>query len=73
MKLMKTSAIFAALGLAACGSSGDEIVFDTVLGPETKEQIKTLPDTLAGDKDNARYSGENLRGQGMESTDGSGN
>ena len=72
MKLLKFAALFSALGLTACGSSGDEIVFDTVLGPETKEQIKALPDTLAGDKENARYSGENLRGHGMESTDGTG-
>lgn len=57
--------------LAACGSSGDEIVFDTVLGPETEYQIEGLPGTLHGDTDNARYSGENLKGKGMESKDGS--
>lgn len=58
--------------LTACGSSGDEIVFDTVLGPETEDQIEGLPTTLHGDTDNARYSGENLKGKGMESKDGSG-
>jgi len=58
--------------LAACSSSGDEIVFDTTLGPETEDQIEGLPSTLHGDTDNARYSGEDLKGKGMESKDGSG-
>lgn len=57
--------------LAGCGSSGDEIIFDTTLGPETERQIETLPDTLQGDSENARYSSENLRGKSMESEDGS--
>ncbi len=59
------------LFLAGCGSSGDEIIFDTTLGPETERQIETLPDTLQGDSGNARYSSENLRGKSMESEDGS--
>ncbi len=42
--------------LAGCGSGGDEIVFDTTLGPDTDDQIKGLPTTLHGDTDNARYS-----------------
>ncbi len=58
--------------LAGCGGSGDEIVFDTTLGPETKNQIKGLPATLGGDTDNARYSDEELKGKGMESKDGKG-
>ena len=58
--------------LAGCGNSGDEIVFDTTLGPETKDQIEGLPTTLHGDTDNARYSSEDLRGKGMESKDGTG-
>jgi len=58
--------------LAGCGSSGDEIVFDTTLGPETDNQIEGLPTTLHGDTDNARYSSEELKGKGMESKDGSG-
>ena len=65
---------FAALGFAltltACGSKGDAIVFDTVLGPETEQQIEGLPSTLAGDKARANYSTENLKGQRMESRDG---
>ncbi len=62
----------ALLLLSACSSSGDEIVFDTTLGPQTKLQVETLPSTLEGDTDNARYSTENLRGRSMESEDGSG-
>jgi len=58
--------------IAGCGSSGDEIVFDTTLGPETKNQIENLPRTLHGDTDNARYSSEDLKGKGMESKDGTG-
>lgn len=58
--------------LAACGKSGDTIIFDTVLGPETKDQIEGLPTTLHGDTENARYSSEDLRGKGMESKDGTG-
>lgn len=69
---LKISALSAtAFILSACGSSGDTIVFDTVLGPETDQQIESLPPTLAGDKDRATYSTENLKGQNMESRDGS--
>lgn len=58
--------------LTACGGSGDAIVFDTTLGPETESQIETLPATLEGDSANARYSAEELRGRSMESDDGTG-
>ncbi|MBO6505551.1 MAG: hypothetical protein JJ850_08460 [Kordiimonadaceae bacterium] len=68
----KVFLVLVALPLAACSSSGDEVVFDTVLGPETERQIETLPSTLEGDVANARYSSENLKGRGMESSDGSG-
>lgn len=61
----------ATLLLSACGSSGDEIVFDTTLGPETESQIEDLPGTLEGDSSNANYSTENLKGKSMESDDGS--
>ncbi len=70
---MKRSVIIALPALfllAGCGSSGDEIVFDTTLGPETENQIENLPRTLEGDTANARYSTENLKGQSMESPDG---
>lgn len=60
----------ALLALAACSDKGDEIVFDTTLGPRTEDQVKTLPGTLKGDSENARYSNENLKGAGMESSDG---
>lgn len=66
------TASIALLLLAGCGSSGDAIVFDTVLGPETEEQVETLPATLEGDKANARYTSEVRKGRNMESDDGSG-
>lgn len=60
----------ALLSLAACSSSGDEIVFDTRLGPQTEMQIQSLPNTLEGDKNNARYLQTEKKGDGMESSDG---
>lgn len=60
-----------ATSLAACSGDGDEIVFDTTLGPRTESQVESLPSNLRGDADNARYSSEELKGAGMESTDGS--
>ncbi len=62
------------LALPACSifeGDGDEIVFDTALGPRTESQIETLPGTLEGDHDSARYSSEPLKGENMESVDGS--
>ncbi len=56
--------------LSACGGGGDTVVFNSVLGPETEKQIETLPSTLEGDRANARYSAENLKGKKMESPDG---
>ncbi|WP_262694864.1 lipoprotein [Kordiimonas aquimaris] len=71
-KSFKFSVIIgSALVLSACGSKGDAIVFDTVLGPETEVQIEGLPSTLEGDTARANYSTENLKGQQMESDDGS--
>lgn len=71
--MYRAACIFSAMVLlSACGGSGDEIVFDTVLGPETEKQIEILPANLQGDAENARYSSENLRGRSMESEDGSG-
>lgn len=68
-------AISAAFSVSACSifeSKDTGIVFDTVLGPETELQIAELPATLEGDKANAAYSSENLKGAKMESSDGSG-
>ncbi|WP_374764363.1 hypothetical protein [Yunchengibacter salinarum] len=59
----------ALLGLAACGGGGDAVVFDTTLGPRTNNQIKELPGGLAGDQDNANYSGS-IQGKGMTDPDG---
>jgi hypothetical protein len=61
------------LGLSACGifeGDGDEIVFDTALGPRTVAQVKTLPGTLEGDSAAARHSNEDLPGEHMSSADG---
>jgi len=57
-----------ALNVSACSifkGKGDGIVFDTVLGPETKSQIKSLPSTLEGDSDHANYSSEEKVGNNM--------
>ena len=59
--------------LGACSifeGKGDEIIFDKTLGPATESQAASLPNTLKGDRDNARYSSETLKGEGMESADG---
>lgn len=58
------------MSLSACSSDGDEIIFDTRLGPETSSQIQALPSGLQGDSENARYSRTDKKGTGMESDDG---
>ncbi|WP_262690984.1 hypothetical protein [Kordiimonas aestuarii] len=71
--MKKLFAIAALMSLSACSifeSKGDEIIFDKTLGPATETQVANLPNNLKGDKDNARYSGEALKGEGMESRDG---
>ena len=71
--MKKLAALTAILMLSACSFfSEDEevIVFDTVLGPETKDQIKQLPGALVGDTKNARYTTTAKKGEGMESEDG---
>ncbi|WP_417458365.1 hypothetical protein [Kordiimonas sp.] len=72
---MKKILLIAALtSLSACGmfdGKGDEIIFDKTLGPATEMQVNSLPNTLEGDKKNARYMNEQLKGENMESTDGS--
>lgn len=55
--------------LTAC-SGGDVLIFDTRLGPVTKEQIKSLPDGLIGDKDNTRTASYALEGEGMTDDEG---
>ncbi|WP_417452131.1 hypothetical protein [Kordiimonas sp.] len=71
--MKKPFVIAALMSLSACSifeSKGDEIIFDTTLGPATETQAETLPNNLKGDKENARYSNETLKGDGMESRDG---
>jgi len=73
--MKKLIALPALLVLSACsifGSDDKEIIFDTALGPDTKDQVASLPSTLKGDADNARYSSQDKKGKGMESEDGSG-
>jgi len=62
--------IAAALTLTGCSSDGDTIVFNTALGPDTGEQIKSLPSDLRGDSDQANHSAETKIGAGMTSSDG---
>ena len=52
------------------GCSGDKstregplAIPEADLGPETKKTVKDLPGGLIGDKQNARYTNENLRGK----------
>jgi len=73
--MKKLIALSAIILLPACSmfeKDGDEIVFDTVLGPETDQQIATLPSSLEGDSGNARYTVTEKKGKGMESADGTG-
>ncbi|MBL4839024.1 MAG: hypothetical protein JKY34_15760 [Kordiimonadaceae bacterium] len=68
---MKKLIIMAALfSLTACSSDGDEIVFNTALGPQTETQVKSLPSDLRGDSDSARHSAQTNAGTGMQSEDG---
>ena len=58
--------ILSAFLLAAC--SGKEKVEEVSMGeadigPDSKELLKDLPEDLVGDKTNARYTSENLRGE----------
>jgi len=69
-KLVMLSAAIALSGCSVFGGKGDEIVFDTVLGPETEDHIKTLPSNLEGDTANAQYSTVQNKGRHMESGDG---
>ena len=59
--------------LGACSifeGGGDEIIFDTTLGPRTETQLKSLPSTLVGDDASANHTPVR-KGKGMESSDGS--
>jgi hypothetical protein len=73
--MKKLIALAVILMLPACSlfkTKGDEIVFDTVLGPETDSLLETLPDNLVGDTGNAQYTITQKKGKGMESDDGTG-
>lgn len=66
--LFFTGLILSIFLIYGCGSSkvereGPLAIPDADLGPETKDLIKELPGGLVGDKDNVRYTNENLRGE----------
>lgn len=69
--MKKTALLSAVLLVSACSSGGDEIVFDTVLGPVTEAQLETLPNTLEGDRANANHMTVEKTGTQMTSSDGS--
>ncbi|MCK0068672.1 MULTISPECIES: hypothetical protein [Kordiimonas] len=72
--MKKLLAIAALFSLSACSlfeGKGEEIIFDTTLGPKTEDQIKTLPSNLQGDAGNANYLGTERKGPQLESEDGS--
>lgn len=58
-----------AVGLNACGGKGKSAkmgpltVPDAALGLDTNDTLKNKPKGLPGDKENARYTNETLRGQ----------
>jgi hypothetical protein len=68
--MKKTLALSTVFLIAACSGKGDEIVFDTVLGPVTKAQIEPLPKNLTGDAANANHLPGERKGAQMESVDG---
>ena len=73
--MKKLVAIAALLSLSACSlfdSKKDEIIFDTTLGPRTKDQIESIPSTLQGDKENKNHLGTERKGPQLESEDGTG-
>ncbi|UTW56396.1 hypothetical protein [Kordiimonas sp. SCSIO 12610] len=73
MKKLIVAPLFLSLGACSIfgGGDGDEIIFDTALGPETKLQIRELDEGLVGDSENAQYLPEERKGNNLESEDGS--
>ena len=55
--------------LMAC-SKGDTLVLEKRLGPVTKQQLRTLPNTLEGDTEGARHTSYTLEGKGMKDAEG---
>lgn len=71
--------VFLVVLLAACASGcsifesgGDEIIFDTTLGPLTETQIEALPSGLVGDTERRNYGGA-ASGEDMEDARPGGN
>ena len=73
MKKLLLAPAFLALGACSIfgGGDGDEIIFDTTLGPQTELQVRELDNGLRGDSENARYLPEERKGNNLESEDGS--
>lgn len=66
--LFFTGLILSVLLIAGCGGTkvsreGPLAISDADLGPKTKDLVKELPGGLVGDKDNASYTNETLRGE----------
>ena len=55
--MKKTLITLALLSLTACGGgdAGQDIVFETVVGPNTQSQIKALPNDMRGVQGDQRY------------------
>ncbi len=69
-KLLALTALFSLSACSLFESKGDEIIFNTALGPDTEAQIKTLPATLEGDVENKNHLGTERKGPSLESEDG---
>ena len=66
--LIISGLVLSAFLIAACSGSKSEsegplAIPEADLGPETKEAVKELPSGLVGDKQNARYTSDNLKGK----------
>ncbi len=57
MRFLVFGAAFLLGGCSIFEPSGDEIVFDTTLGPRTETQIESLPAGLIGDSDKRNHRG----------------
>ena len=57
--VLLASSLLAACGIFGGGDEKKEIIFDTAVGPDTREQVRSLPGGLKSDSENARHSQAN--------------